>query len=183
MSITLFEVLKQLFRKPATNEFPEKHAPDNMHAKLPLILEGKITLPVNIDEKTGKYHKRFRGKIEYDRTACIGCKMCIKVCPAEAIEYVEPTEEELKAWEKKKAAGEVKGKVKGKVKFYMTRCTFCAFCTDACPKGCIRMGNDVLTNFMATTDRFGTDALGRDLIVTDSGNFTADEDYNPDDYY
>jgi len=150
MTVTLFEVLKQIFKKPATNPFPVKYAPDNMHAAVPLIVEGKINPPVPVPE-------RFRGKIEYDRTACIGCRMCITVCPAEAIEYIDPPE----------------GEKKGKVKFNMSRCTFCGFCTDTCPKNCIRMGKDFL---MATTDRFS-----EDLTVYDSGNFTSDESYNPDE--
>jgi formate hydrogenlyase subunit 6/NADH:ubiquinone oxidoreductase subunit I len=171
MTITLFEVLKQLFKKPNTNPFPVKYAPakpGGMHAAVapggPVaeLLAGEVIAGVTFPPVPVPH--RFRGLIEYDRTACIGCKMCIKVCPAEVIEYIEPTEEEKEA----------NAKAKGKVKFNMSRCTFCAFCTDTCPKSCIRMGKAFL---VATTDRFS-----EDLIVTDSGNFTAEE-YDKDQYY
>ena len=87
----------------------------------------------------------FRGKILYDREACIGCQMCIKVCPSMTIENL-PEER--------------------KVKFYMARCTFCALCTEICPKKCIRMSDQFI---MANLDKYG-----EDMIVLDSGNFTAE---------
>jgi hypothetical protein len=33
----------------------------------------------------------FRGKIEYQRDGCIGCKLCTKICPSNAIEFLEDT--------------------------------------------------------------------------------------------
>lgn len=135
-----FELLKQFFSDPATNLFPLAHAPQNIHRTLESVERGEknINPPVEIPPN-------FRGKIEYDREACIGCQMCIKVCPSETIEYIPDDR---------------------KVKFYISRCTFCALCTDICPKNCIRMSSEFL---MANTDKYGDD-----MIVTDSGNFTAE---------
>ncbi|GAI79835.1 unnamed protein product [marine sediment metagenome] len=78
-----FELLKQLFKKPATNVFPITYYPDSILKLLEKVEKGeaKIHPPVEIP-------KNFRGKIVFDRDKCIGCKLCIKVCPAEAIEFI-----------------------------------------------------------------------------------------------
>ncbi len=135
------EIFRQLLDKPFTNPFPVKYAPKNMHAALEAIKAGKVKIhpPVPVPDD-------FRGKIAYDRDACIGCRMCIKVCPANAIEYVPPPD------------GGPRG---GKVKFYMSRCTFCALCTEICPKHCISMTTEFL---MADTDKNSPN-----LVITDSG--------------
>ncbi|MFO8051728.1 MAG: 4Fe-4S binding protein [Thermoplasmatota archaeon] len=136
-----FELLKQFFTEPATNLFPLKSAPHNVHKTLKAVEEGKarINPPVEVPPD-------FRGKILYDREACIGCQMCIKVCPSETIEFIPDSR---------------------KVKFYMSRCTFCALCTEICPKNCIRMSPEFI---MANLDKYG-----EDMIVTDSGNFTVED--------
>jgi formate hydrogenlyase subunit 6/NADH:ubiquinone oxidoreductase subunit I len=136
-----FELLKQFFTEPATNLFPVRNAPQNVHKTLKAVEAGKASInpPVEIPPN-------FRGKILYDKEACIGCQMCIKVCPAMAIENI--AEER-------------------KVKFYMARCTFCALCTEICPKNCIKMSDQFI---MANLDKYG-----EDMIVTDSGNFTAED--------
>ncbi|MEA3559018.1 MAG: 4Fe-4S binding protein [Candidatus Thermoplasmatota archaeon] len=134
-----FELLKQFFTEPATNLFPVKNAPQNIHKTLKAVEQNKVKInpPVEVPSD-------FRGKILYDREACIGCQMCIKVCPSQAIEFIPDSR---------------------KVKFYISRCTFCALCTDICPKNCIKMSQEFL---MANLDKYGDD-----MIVTDSGNFTA----------
>jgi formate hydrogenlyase subunit 6/NADH:ubiquinone oxidoreductase subunit I len=133
--------LKQFFTEPATNLFPVRNAPQNVHKTLKAVEAGKASInpPVEIPPN-------FRGKILYDKEACIGCQMCLKVCPAMAIEFI-PDER--------------------KVKFYMSRCTFCALCTEICPKKCIKMSDQFI---MANTDKYG-----EDMIVTDSGNFTSEQ--------
>jgi NADH-quinone oxidoreductase subunit I len=145
VTYAFFELLKQFFSDPATNLFPVAHAPQNVHRTLEKVERGEVSInpPVEIPPD-------FRGKIEYDREACIGCQMCIKVCPSETIEYIPDDR---------------------KVKFYISRCTFCALCTEICPKKCIRMSPEFL---MANTDKYG-----EAMIVTDSGNFTADDTGKP----
>ncbi len=138
-------ILKQMFSRPYTNRFPVKYAPDNMHATMAAVESGKATItpPVAVPE-------HFRGKIAYDREACIGCKMCMKVCPASAIEFIPGPD------------GKPKG---GKVKFYMSRCTFCEMCVEACPKDCIKMTGEFL---MADADKNSAA-----LVIADSGRFAA----------
>jgi ferredoxin len=36
---------------------------------------------------------KFRGKIVFDRETCIGCSLCLKVCPAHAIEFIPEMKE------------------------------------------------------------------------------------------
>ena len=101
------ELLKQLFKKPFTNMFPAKHAPKSTLKLLKKVREGKAKLndPVPIPEG-------FRGKIAYDKGKCIGCRLCIKVCPANCYDFLEKER---------------------KVKYHLSRCTFCAQCVDICP--------------------------------------------------
>ncbi len=133
------ELLKQFFTEPATNRFPVTYAPKSIHKTLKAVESGKAQINPPVDIPPG-----FRGKIEYDREACVGCQMCIKVCPSETIEFI---------------------KEERKVKFYISRCTFCALCTDICPRKCIRMSDQFI---MANLDKYGDD-----MIVTDSGPFVA----------
>ena len=119
-----FELLKQLFKKPATNVFPFTYYPDSIIKLLEKVGKGeaKIYPPVEIP-------KNFRGKIIYDRDECIGCKLCIKVCPAEAIEFIPD---------------------KKKIKIHVDHCIFCSQCNDICPKNCLNMSEEFL---LADVDR------------------------------
>ena len=109
----LIQILRQWTEKPATNPFPAAHLPDSLTEVLEAAAAGEVELnpPVPVPEN-------FRGKIGYDRNACIGCKMCIRVCPAHAISYNQKEK---------------------KVEFHMDRCCFCAQCTEICPVKCIWM--------------------------------------------
>ncbi|NJD98607.1 4Fe-4S dicluster domain-containing protein [Thermococcus sp. LS1] len=101
---TLSTVLSNLFKKPATNPFPN-------------------TEPVPTPEG-------FRGKLVYDVDKCVGCRLCVMVCPAGVIEYVP----------------EVR-----KVTFWLGRCVFCQQCADVCPVNAIKMSDEFL---LATYDKY-----------------------------
>ena len=119
-----FELLKQLFKKPATNVFPVTYCPDSVLKLLEKVEKGevKINPPVEVP-------KGFRGKILYDRDKCIGCKLCLKVCPANAIEFIPETK---------------------KIKIHVDHCICCSQCNDICPKNCLSMSDNF---FVAGADR------------------------------
>jgi NAD(P)H-quinone oxidoreductase subunit I len=118
-------VLKQLLKKPATNLFPAKHLPPSITEYLKNVSAGKAVINPPIATPV-----KFRGKIVYDRDTCIGCKICIRVCPANAIEFLPETK---------------------RIRIWVTQCIFCSQCNDACPKNCLSMSSDFL---LATEDRF-----------------------------
>lgn len=82
-------VLQSLFKKPATLNYPA--------------------------DKSGM-PKGFRGKITFDPSKCIGCKMCMRDCPADAITINKVDEKRYEAV------------------FDLRRCIYCAQCVDSCLK-------------------------------------------------
>jgi len=122
-------LIKQLLSKPATNPFPARYMPKSVTGLLNKVAAGKATIhpPVPVPDD-------LRGKIAYDREKCIGCGLCVRVCPASVIELYKPDGEE-----------------KNKIRMYVARCTFCAQCVDACPVGALATTSDFL---LADGDRF-----------------------------
>ena len=124
------QVFSQMFKKPFTNKFPAKYAPNNTTKFLEEVGAGNIEIipPINVPQG-------FRGKIQYDKEKCIGCKLCIKVCPSEAIEFKESDK---------------------KIKIYLARCTFCSQCNDICPVNCLSMSDEFL---LADADKYSKDLI------------------------
>jgi len=118
-------VLRQLFKKPATNLFPAKNLPPSITGYLNAVAGGTATIHPPVQTPP-----RFRGKIRYDRDTCIGCKMCIRVCPANAIEFLPDTK---------------------RVRIWVGQCVFCSQCNEVCPKDCLSMSDEFL---LATEDRY-----------------------------
>ena len=84
------KVFIQMFKKPFTNKFPVKYAPGNVTGLLKLVGEGKVAINPPVETPPN-----FRGKIQYDKESCIGCKLCMKVCPTAAIQLKNFTDEQL----------------------------------------------------------------------------------------
>lgn len=83
------EVLHSLFRKAATTRYPF------VKAQMP---------------------KDFRGKIKFTPAKCIGCKACMRDCPAGAITIRKVGEKKFEA------------------EIDIARCIYCAQCVDSCPR-------------------------------------------------
>lgn len=122
---TMAEVLRQVWRRPVTNLFPARYLPPSIRDLLDQVAAGKATINPPIPTPPN-----YRGRITYDRESCIGCKLCTRVCPANAIEFLPETK---------------------RVRIYVTQCVFCAQCTDACPKNSLSMSDEFL---LATDDRY-----------------------------
>ena len=126
----LSQVFTQMFKKPFTNKFPAKYAPNNTTKFLEEVGKGNVEIISPIKAPVG-----FRGKIQYDKEKCIGCKLCLKVCPSEAIEFKESDK---------------------KIRIYLARCTFCSQCNDICPVKCLTMSNEFL---LADSDKYSKDLI------------------------
>jgi len=133
MLSTVYRVFQQFFGKRSTNAFPCTHAPDSI---VNLLKDGEITPFVSLPEG-------FRGKLAYDFDKCIGCGMCLKVCPANALEAY-------------KIIDPKKDKKANRMVFFRGKCTYCEECAVVCPVSAI-----VLTeNFMmANYQSFGDDQI------------------------
>ena len=81
------DVVRNLFRRRATLMYPEerREPPDTL-----------------------------RGMLGFDRSKCIGCRLCWRVCPASAVEIVKDE--------------------KGfRPVFHVYRCIYCYLCVEVCP--------------------------------------------------
>ena len=81
--------LQSLFKKPATGGYPFV----------------KTARPAN-----------FRGTLQFDAAKCIGCKLCMRDCPSNAIEIIKVADKQFKAIVR------------------LDKCIYCAQCCDSCNK-------------------------------------------------
>lgn len=65
-----------------------------------------------------------RGMIKFHQQNCIGCKLCMKDCPANAIEITRVEGVEEKVFQ---------------AQIYLDRCIFCAQCVDSCRKDALEI--------------------------------------------
>lgn len=94
---TMFgDVIRSLFRRPATRLYPveRKEAP-----------------------------QRMRGLLQYDPEACVGCGLCCKECPADALELITLDKKEKRFV----------------IRYDLGRCTFCGQCVASCRFNCLDM--------------------------------------------
>jgi formate hydrogenlyase subunit 6/NADH:ubiquinone oxidoreductase subunit I len=92
----LRDVLRSLFKRPATKRYPfEKHpAPE-----------------------------RLRGALQFDPAKCSGCGVCVKDCPAQALELITLD----------------KANKHFVLRYHADRCAYCAQCVQSCRFKCLSM--------------------------------------------
>ena len=105
------QLFRQLFSRVFTNPFPATYMPPSLTEALSGDSPLKPPVPVG---------RGFRGRLDYDRDKCPGCKLCIRVCPANAISFVAESK---------------------KIVIHNDRCCFCAQCTEICPVKCLAMSD------------------------------------------
>jgi formate hydrogenlyase subunit 6/NADH:ubiquinone oxidoreductase subunit I len=101
----LSQVMSSVFRKPATYRYP--------FVKVETV-------------------DKFRGKLKFDKEKCIGCMICVRDCPSDAIEI------------------EKIGEKKYKSIVFLDRCIYCGLCVELCPKDALENTRDFE---LAHTDR------------------------------
>ena len=93
--------IKQIFKRPATIKYPK----------------GKLEID-----------KNYRGKLIYNSADCIGCNLCVRDCPANAIKVSNIGTKEDKKFE---------------MELDIAHCIFCGQCVESCPKGCLALTNNI----------------------------------------
>ncbi|TAL33225.1 MAG: 4Fe-4S dicluster domain-containing protein [Spirochaetes bacterium] len=91
------QLLRSLFTKPATTRYP--HEP----SKMP---DG------------------FRGRLNFDPRKCIGCKLCVRDCPAGGIEVTKTGDREFE------------------VVIDLGKCIYCGQCAENCNKEALSFSDD-----------------------------------------
>ncbi len=93
------DIITSLFKKPFTEQYPfeKKAAPESL-----------------------------RGKLHWDASKCSGCMLCVKDCPANAIELITID----------------KANKRFVMKYHMDRCTFCNQCVVNCRFKCLGLSNE-----------------------------------------
>jgi formate hydrogenlyase subunit 6/NADH:ubiquinone oxidoreductase subunit I len=69
---------------------------------------------------------RLRGMLTWDPEKCIGCGICVRNCPSEALELNVVDRKEKRFV----------------MRYRVDRCLFCAQCVISCPRGALAMSNE-----------------------------------------
>lgn len=102
----LSDILSSLVHKPATTQYPQ----------------GTTEVPI-----------RTRGKVVYTADTCTGCRLCVRDCPANAIDIIILDRKEKRFV----------------MHYHVDRCIFCTQCVESCRFDCITL-NDTPWELAAT---------------------------------
>jgi len=93
------DITRSLFKRPATERYPFERKPTPT---------------------------RLRGQLVWDPAKCTGCKVCLRDCPADAIELLVVD----------------KAAKRFVLRFHVDRCTYCAQCVVNCNFDCLQMSHE-----------------------------------------
>ncbi len=81
-----------------------------------LLIQSLFKRPatVNYPAESSGMPKGFRGKLKFNPSLCIGCKMCVRDCPTGAIEIRKTGEKQFEA------------------QINLGKCIYCGQCVDSC---------------------------------------------------
>ena len=99
ISTILGMALQSLFRVPATRSYPQERTPSP---------------------------ERLRGQLRWNPEKCTGCAVCVKDCPAVAIELLEVD----------------KAAKRFVLRYHTDRCIFCSQCVQSCRFICLSLSNE-----------------------------------------
>jgi len=85
------------------------------------VLSSILKKSATINYPKNKYSmpKAFRGKIVFDPSRCIGCKLCMRDCPSQAIVIIKVADKKFKAI------------------ISLDHCIYCAQCVEVCNKNAL----------------------------------------------
>lgn len=93
------DIIRSAFRQPITERYPVERRPTA---------------------------ERFRGLLHWNPEGCTGCALCVKDCPAGAIELITVD----------------KAAKRFVIRYHVDQCTFCGQCAYSCRFNCITLSND-----------------------------------------
>jgi len=101
---------------------------------LPELWRTLFTRPITVRFPFGPLElpPYFRGKVTIEPALCTGCGVCVRDCPAFALELERESD----------ALGPSQGREKFRLIHYHDRCAYCGQCQDVCRQGAIRLTSE-----------------------------------------
>lgn len=114
------------------------------------ILAGLVHKPI-----TGIYPaerkptpSRLRGQLQWDASKCTGCMLCVKDCPADAIQ-IKVIDRKAKIFQ---------------MDYYKDRCVFCAQCVQNCRFDCLSLSSDLWEMASGNTELFKIEFAPKEVV-------------------